>query len=96
MLYYLEDVEHLAVAASNAGADDAPGWWLNLQATPRASVDLPDGPLWVTARETDGAERERLWPRFVACLADYGTYASATDRHIPIVILEPTDEAADA
>jgi deazaflavin-dependent oxidoreductase (nitroreductase family) len=96
MLYYLQDGEHLVVAATNAGADAAPSWWLNLQATPKAVVDLPEGPIWITTREADTAERERLWPRLVARHADYQKLANATERHIPMVILEPTDERADA
>ena len=96
MLYYLQDGEHLVVVATNAGADAPPGWWLNLQATPKAAVDLPEGPIWVTAHEADAAERERLWPRLVACHADYQKLADATERDVPIIILEPTDESADA
>jgi len=94
MLYYLEDGLNLAVVASNAGADAPPAWWLNLQASPEAEVDLPDGRHPVVGRAADAEERARLWPRFTA-LGSYESYVAATGRHIPIVILEPfPDERA--
>ncbi|MFV2062323.1 MAG: nitroreductase/quinone reductase family protein [Chloroflexota bacterium] len=91
MLYYLEDGRDLAVVASNAGAPNAPAWWLNLQAAPEAFVDLSDGIHSVTGRAADAAERQRLWSRFAGLLDDYDTYAATTERSIPVVILEPAD-----
>ena len=49
----------------NGWADPEPAWWLNLQAHPEATVELPDGPRAVTARAAVGEERDRLWARFV-------------------------------
>jgi len=37
-----------------------------------------------------------LWRRFVEQTAAYEQYAATAERVIPIVILEPTDEEADA
>jgi F420H(2)-dependent quinone reductase len=59
-LYYVEDGRNLAVITSNAGRDREPAWWLNLQAHPDATVELPDGPRDVTARAATGEERARL------------------------------------
>ena len=92
MLYYLPAGAGAAVVASNAGSASPPAWWLNLQAQPRAEIDLPAGPRRVLAREATGAERERLWGRFVDQLADYERYAAHAGREIPIVILEPVAE----
>ncbi|MGH2489801.1 MAG: nitroreductase/quinone reductase family protein, partial [Candidatus Limnocylindria bacterium] len=39
-LYYIEDGPNLAVVASNAGRDEDPAWWLNLQAHPDAEVEV--------------------------------------------------------
>ena len=96
MLNYLPVGEAYAVVASNAGASEPPAWWRNLQARPRAMVDLPSRSLPVRAREADGHERELLWRRFVEQTAAYEQYAATAERVIPIVILEPTDEEADA
>lgn len=89
MLYYVEDGPDLAVVASNAGSDAPPAWWLNLQASPEAEVDLPDGRRPVVARAADAEEQVRLWPRLVASFDQYESYAAMTEREIPIVILEP-------
>lgn len=96
MMYYIQDGEDLVVVASNAGSSTQPSWWLNLQATPKAAVDLPDGPMWVSVREADGADRDRLWSRLVAVHPEYQDLADASARHIAVVILEPSDEAFDA
>ena len=94
MLYYLEDGPNLAVVASNAGSDEPPAWWLNLQASPEAEVDLPDGRYPVVGHAANAEEQARLWPRF-ASLGAYESYAAMAERHIPIVILEPLpDERA--
>lgn len=96
MLYYLPAGAGFAVVASNAGATYAPAWWLNLQASAEGAVDLPGGSVAVRARDAMGSERERLWRRFVERLADYERYAETAERDIPIVILEPIAEEADA
>ena len=42
-------------------ADPEPAWWLNLQANPKATVELPDGSSRaVTARAAIGEERARI------------------------------------
>jgi deazaflavin-dependent oxidoreductase (nitroreductase family) len=96
MLFYLPAGSGFAVVASNAGANYAPAWWLNLQALPEGVVGVPGRSLPVTAREAAGEEREGLWRQFVQRLADYQRYAETAEREIPIVILEPTEEGADA
>ena len=41
---YIEDGPNLVIPAMNGWADPEPAWWLNLQANPNATVELPDGP----------------------------------------------------
>jgi deazaflavin-dependent oxidoreductase (nitroreductase family) len=96
MLTYLASGEGFAVVASNAGADTPPAWWLNLQAQPRAQVDLPGQTIGVEAREATAAERASLWSRFVEQQGLYERYAASTERHIPIVILVPGGREAHA
>lgn len=89
-LFYIEDGANLVVVASNAGASAYPGWWLNLQATPRAEVELGAGRLRpVHARAATADEETRLWPRLVAGSASFEEYRKVVDRPIPIVVLEP-------
>ena len=61
---YFEDGPNLVTLAMNGWADAEPGWWINLQATPEATVLLRTGPRSVRARTAVQAERERLWAQF--------------------------------
>ena len=61
---YYEDGPNLVTLAMNGWADAEPAWWLNLQAQPDTTVELPDGPRAVRARAAAGEERERLWATF--------------------------------
>ena len=83
----------MIVTASYAGEDRHPAWWLNLQADPRAEVQIGTDRYAVTAREVGGAERDRLWARIVGTDASYAEYERRTSRRIPVVALErqPTE-----
>lgn len=58
---YFEDGPNLVTLAMNGWADPEPGWWVNLQARPEASVLLKTGPRIVRSRPASGDERDRLW-----------------------------------
>lgn len=95
---YFEDGRDLVTLAMNGWADAEPAWWLNLQATPLASVDLGDGPRPVRARAATDAERERLWPRFSDFPGwgdDLDAYAAHRARETAIVVLEPATTTED-
>src|SRR5262245_34001418 len=61
ILGYYEDGPNLYTLAMNGWGAAEPAWWLNLQAQPEATVELPDGGREITARAATGEERERLW-----------------------------------
>jgi deazaflavin-dependent oxidoreductase (nitroreductase family) len=88
---FIEDGPNLVTPAMNGWADPEPAWWLNLQANPEASVELPGGSRKVTARAAIGEERARLWERFLGLGSSAFTDASAAlrSRETAIVILEP-------
>ena len=77
-----------AVVASWRGAEQHPAWYLNLRADPR--VVLQDGFARhaLLAREVDGAERAAWWSRACGTFPAYSSYASATARRIPVLLLE--------
>jgi deazaflavin-dependent oxidoreductase (nitroreductase family) len=77
------------IVGSNGGHDDHPAWYLNLRADPNASVQAGTETRRVRARDATPAERAEHWPRFVETLDTYGEYQEATDREIPVVLLEP-------
>ena len=91
---YYEDGPNLVTLAMNGWGRVDPAWWLNLQATPEATVELVGGPRSVRARIASGDERERLWAKFV----DYPGWGDDLDglaarRPSPtaVVVLEPQD-----
>jgi deazaflavin-dependent oxidoreductase (nitroreductase family) len=92
ILGYFEDGPNLVTMAMNGWADPEPAWWLNLQANPDASVDLPDGSRAVHARAADKDERPRLWAMLATYDKDLDGYAARRSRETAVVILSPRPE----
>lgn len=88
ILAYIEDGPNLVLIAMNGWDTADPAWWLNLQAHPDATVDLPMGSRAVAAREAEGEERQRLWTAWEGLGGDLDGYARRRP-HTPVVVLEP-------
>jgi deazaflavin-dependent oxidoreductase (nitroreductase family) len=89
---FIQDGANVVTPAMNGWADPEPAWWLNLQANPEATVELPDGSSRaVTARAAAGDERARLWARYVGLGSSAFSDANAAtrSRETAIVVLEP-------
>lgn len=91
-LLYGRDGDDLVIVASNGGAAKHPTWWLNLQARPRALVQVDDRRFVVHAQQAFGAERDRLWPQLVAIYPPYAQYQDRTARPIPVIVLRPNEQ----
>lgn len=91
ILGYIEDGSNIVVPAMNGWADPEPAWWLNLQAHPNATIELPDGTRQVTAHPAIGEERTRLWASFTGLGSSAFTDASAAlrSRETALVVLAP-------
>ncbi|MCY7411536.1 MAG: nitroreductase family deazaflavin-dependent oxidoreductase, partial [Salinibacterium sp.] len=52
-----------------------------------------DGPVKLDylAREVTGDEKANWWKRAVEVWPDYANYQDATERQIPVLVLEPID-----
>ncbi|HEY5172445.1 MAG TPA: nitroreductase family deazaflavin-dependent oxidoreductase [Acidimicrobiia bacterium] len=104
-LIYYKDGTSWVVVASNGGSDHSPGWLANLRSEPQVVVQVGRKKWSATARVASPDERARLWPlvnrhnRGFAPLLHpgargrYDAYQRGTSREIPIVILDPTNEA---
>jgi len=88
-LLYLDDSPDLVVVASQGGMAKNPQWFFNLMAHPDTQVQVGAELRRVRARVADEAERAALWPRLVELYADFASYATWTDRVIPVLVLEP-------
>jgi deazaflavin-dependent oxidoreductase (nitroreductase family) len=89
-LQYLAQGETLIVVASNGGSPKHPGWFFNLQAQPRAEVQIGREHTTVQAHQATAEERENLWPKVVELSSGYDDYQRHTTREIPLVILDRT------
>ena len=92
ILGFFEDGPDLVTMAMNGWADAEPAWWLNLQARPDTTVDLPAGPRAVHAHAADKDERPRLWARWAALDKDLAGYAARRSREPAVVILSPRSD----
>jgi F420H(2)-dependent quinone reductase len=91
ILAYFEDGPDLVTMAMNGWGEAEPAWWLNLQASPDATVQLPDGPRVVHARAATQDERPRLWSRWARYdgEANLESWSARRPRETAVVVLEP-------
>ncbi len=89
-LIYGEDGERYVVIASKGGMPSHPLWYRNLEAQPECDLMVGAKALSARARTAVGEERERLWEKMVEIYRPYVDYQKATERVIPVVVLDPT------
>lgn len=92
---YVEDGPNLVTVAMNGWDEGHPAWFLNLESTPDAVVQLAGGvPCPVRAHTAVDEERARLWRRWVGVDPQLDAYAAKRSTETPVVVLEPRDTAA--
>ena len=87
LIYHRVD-NGFVVVASKGGAPAHPAWYLNLLAGGDCEVLVRRERHRVTARTAEGEERGALWQKMVEIYPPYNDYQAATDRKIPVVVLE--------
>jgi F420H(2)-dependent quinone reductase len=92
-LLYLGEGERLVVVASFGGRDQHPAWYLNLVANPLVRVQISARSFAARATTAGLADRTSWWPRIVDAYQGYARYQARTGRQIPVVFLDPVDEA---
>ena len=88
-LIFGRDGDDYLVVASMGGLPVHPKWYLNLEADPRAHIQVKGDHLDVVARTATDEEKPRLWALMNEVWPNYETYQGRTDRVIPVVILSP-------
>ena len=100
-LLAIPEGDNLALIATNWGQSRYPAWYYNLRAHPRATISIQGkSQNDYVAREATPEEWERLWRKFKDFHAGYAKYkqriAASSDRRIPIMVMTPVKDGADA
>ncbi|WP_042395050.1 nitroreductase family deazaflavin-dependent oxidoreductase [Streptacidiphilus carbonis] len=90
-LTFLRDGARLVVFGANGGRENRPGWYYNLLADPSATVEVGSEAFRVTARVTEGAEREQLWARQLPHTPYFEDFQERAERPIPVIALTRVD-----
>ena len=90
-LIYGRHGDDYLIVASKGGADEPPGWYVNLQKDPDVEIQVKADHMKVRARDATPDEKPELWRIMAAEWPDYDDYQQKTDREIPVVVLEPLD-----
>lgn len=85
---YLELDQRLHVFASNGGREPNPGWYYNVLAEPKVTVEVGTRTAAAVARELTGAERDRVYAEQVARVPAFADYETNVGRTIPVIALE--------
>lgn len=93
-LLYLQDGERYVIVASRGGSDAPPAWWLNLETTPRATIEINGSKQTATARQATAEEKAAYWPRLTAGYSFYADYQARTTREIAVIVLTPVPQPA--
>jgi deazaflavin-dependent oxidoreductase (nitroreductase family) len=82
--------DKFALIASNYGGENHPSWYYNLKAHPRASCSINGQEGDCIAHEAEGEEYAKYWQAAMETYVGFSKYQErASDRHIPIMIMEP-------
>ncbi len=86
-LYYASRGERVYVAASFAGRDIPPNWYLNLLADPQVVVEISGTRTDCRARVLSQREAEGVWPLLLSVYRPYARYRRRAHREIPVIEL---------
>ena len=76
------------IVASFGGNASNPAWYYNLAANPdQAELEFGGRKIPVLATQLSGSEREDAWQKITSAKPQYSSYATKTDRQIPIIRL---------
>jgi deazaflavin-dependent oxidoreductase (nitroreductase family) len=78
-----------AVVGSQGGAPAHPQWVHNIRGTANARLQDGDSVKDYAAHEAEGDEKSTWWARATKVWPAYDDYQAATDRAIPVFVLEP-------
>jgi deazaflavin-dependent oxidoreductase (nitroreductase family) len=87
-LIYGQHGDDYVVVASKGGAEEHPGWYVNLRAEPEVDVQVKADRFRARARTATAEEKPELWEMMIGRWPAYADYQRKTSREIPVVVLE--------
>ena len=90
-LAYLDLDGRIFVFGSNGGRDENPGWYYNVKASPRVTVEIGTRRYDAVASVLDGSERDRVYAEMATRQPAFNDYERKVSRTIPVVALDPAD-----
>jgi deazaflavin-dependent oxidoreductase (nitroreductase family) len=84
---FLADGDRLIVVAGNGGEPAHPGWYHNILADSRVTVEDDRATYDAVATVLTGAEREKLWQLFHERQPGLSQYLAGANRVVPVVAL---------
>ncbi len=86
--YFFTDGIYFLVG-SNWGKEHNAGWFHNLLADPRTTIEVGGKTITVEAHPAEGEQYDILWKYAIEHHPPYLHYKEMTTRHIPIMVLQP-------
>jgi deazaflavin-dependent oxidoreductase (nitroreductase family) len=86
---YVTDGDRFVIIASKGGAPTNPGWYHNIVAHPRVTVEVGTEHFAARASISTEPERTRLYNKMVEMMPGFAEYQKKTTRIIPVIILTP-------
>lgn len=87
LLFVLAPSGGRAVAATNFGRKNHPGWAYNLEADPSATLEIEGEVTSVHARRVNDEEAREIWPMFDGIWPGYQSYREMAPRDIKVFVL---------
>lgn len=95
-LVYSWDNGHHVIVASKGGAPSHPSWYHNLSRHPTVTVEAEGKRFKARARVVGDEDYERLYKQHADLNPTFWEYRDKTSRKIPVIVLEPLEEAKTA
>lgn len=81
----------IVIVGSKGGDDAHPEWYLNITHSETIGVQIATQAFEATWREPEAEERHQVWSYMTHLFPPYLGYQLSTPRHIPVVMLKPTN-----
>jgi deazaflavin-dependent oxidoreductase (nitroreductase family) len=89
-LLYALDGGHQVIFGGNGGRDRHPGWYYNILAEPKVTVEVGTEIFAAIATLAEGEDRQRIWT--AAATPALRRFAETAHRKIPVVVLTRTTD----